>query len=60
MSFNLLSTAPAALVVAGCVALILGYPTAGWLMIGMPIVLGAMATVWYLLKAWWTQRKPPA
>jgi hypothetical protein len=59
MSFTPLNLAPGGLVVAGLVALALGYPTLGWTLIGIPVGLGVLLTAWYLLSAWWQERRPP-
>jgi len=59
MSFTLINLTPGAMVVAGVVALALGYPTTGWLLIGIPFGLGLVVTAWYLGRAWWEERRTP-
>lgn len=52
MSFTPVTLAPGAMVGAGILSLVLGYPVAGWLLIGVPIGLGLLVTTWMLFKAW--------
>ena len=47
------------MVTAGVIALALGYPMAGWILIGIPVALGIVATAWYTLKAYREDDKPP-
>jgi hypothetical protein len=48
---------PPLAVIAGVVALALGYRTAGWLLIGVPFVLGLLIMAWALIAG--LRQKPP-
>jgi hypothetical protein len=56
MSFsNPVSMVPGIVVTAGIVALVLGYRTIGWILIGVPVVLGILVVIWALVA---DSRKP--
>ena len=48
MSMTAVNLAPPAMVIAGVVALTLGYIRTGWTLIAVPILVGLAALVWAL------------
>lgn len=59
MSFTLMNLTPPAMVVGGVAALALGYTTLGWLLIGIPVGLGVLATAWYTFTPERDEHPPP-
>jgi hypothetical protein len=51
MSFTPVNLAPGCVVVAGVIALVLGYTTVGWWLIGTPFALGVLVYVWLAIVA---------